>query len=75
MRVELTDENFYTSWQEQILEKSSFQKIKGFLQDMARFDPRNPLNRPSTPPSTTWFEFLLDEQLLEKHLAKEHPGI
>lgn len=41
---------------------------------MAAFDPRNPLKRPSTPPATTWFEFLLDEDLLEKHLSKDKPG-
>ncbi|KAL0962622.1 hypothetical protein UPYG_G00342890 [Umbra pygmaea] len=30
-------------------------------------------SRPSTPPQTSWFEFLLDEMLLEKHLQKTHP--
>ncbi|KAJ8000275.1 hypothetical protein DPEC_G00203150 [Dallia pectoralis] len=30
-------------------------------------------SRPSTPPQTSWFEFLLDEMLLEKHLQKSHP--
>ncbi|MBN3295373.1 INT8 protein, partial [Amia calva] len=30
-------------------------------------------SRPCTPPQTTWFEFLLDEDLLEKHLQKTSP--
>ncbi|CDQ59677.1 integrator complex subunit 8 [Oncorhynchus tshawytscha] len=30
-------------------------------------------SRPSTPPQTSWFEFLLDEMLLENHLQKSHP--
>ncbi|KAJ8389423.1 hypothetical protein AAFF_G00119610 [Aldrovandia affinis] len=30
-------------------------------------------SRPSTPPQTSWFEFLLDEVLLEKHLQKSYP--
>ncbi|XP_078253292.1 integrator complex subunit 8 isoform X2 [Rhinoraja longicauda] len=30
-------------------------------------------SRPSTPPQTIWFEFLLDEGLLEKHLQKCYP--
>ncbi|MBN3314365.1 INT8 protein, partial [Atractosteus spatula] len=30
-------------------------------------------SRPCTPPQTTWFEFLLDEALLEKHLQKPSP--
>lgn len=29
--------------------------------------------RPSTPPQTSWFEFLLEESLLEKHLQKPSP--
>ena len=41
---------------------------------MAAFDPKNPLKRPSTPQSTAWFEFLLDDSLLEKHLAGNNPG-
>lgn len=32
-------------------------------------------SRPSTPPQTSWFEFLLDEMLLENHLQKSHPGL
>ncbi|XP_055489668.1 integrator complex subunit 8 isoform X3 [Leucoraja erinacea] len=31
-------------------------------------------SRPSTPPQTIWFEFLLDEGLLEKHLQKCYPA-
>nr|XP_006635876.1 PREDICTED: integrator complex subunit 8 [Lepisosteus oculatus] len=31
-------------------------------------------SRPCTPPQTTWFEFLLDEALLEKHLQKPSPA-
>lgn len=31
-------------------------------------------SRPSTPLQTTWFEFLLDGSLLEKHLQKTNPG-
>uniref|UniRef100_A0A3B4ELE2 INTS8 TPR repeats domain-containing protein n=1 Tax=Pygocentrus nattereri TaxID=42514 RepID=A0A3B4ELE2_PYGNA len=30
-------------------------------------------SRPSTPPQTSWFEFLLDPSLLEQHLQKSHP--
>lgn len=30
--------------------------------------------RPSTPLQTSWFEFLLDGSLLEKHLQKSNPG-
>uniref|UniRef100_A0A3P8ZRA5 INTS8 TPR repeats domain-containing protein n=1 Tax=Esox lucius TaxID=8010 RepID=A0A3P8ZRA5_ESOLU len=30
-------------------------------------------SRPTTPPQTSWFEFLLDEMLLEIHLQKSHP--
>ncbi|XP_029447593.1 integrator complex subunit 8 isoform X1 [Rhinatrema bivittatum] len=30
-------------------------------------------SRPCTPPQTSWFEFLLDESLLEKHLQKSSP--
>uniref|UniRef100_UPI00398F28C5 integrator complex subunit 8 isoform X2 n=1 Tax=Pristiophorus japonicus TaxID=55135 RepID=UPI00398F28C5 len=30
-------------------------------------------SRPCTPPQTIWFEFLLDEGLLEKHLQKSYP--
>uniref|UniRef100_A0A4W3HA49 Integrator complex subunit 8 n=2 Tax=Callorhinchus milii TaxID=7868 RepID=A0A4W3HA49_CALMI len=30
-------------------------------------------SRPCTPPQTIWFEFLLDEGLLEKHLQKSFP--
>ncbi|XP_041423173.1 integrator complex subunit 8 isoform X1 [Xenopus laevis] len=29
-------------------------------------------SRPCTPPQTSWFEFLLDDSLLEKHLQKPH---
>ena len=32
-------------------------------------------NRPPTPLRTSWFEFLLDDTLLEKHLCSEKPGI
>lgn len=31
-------------------------------------------SRPSTPLQTSWFEFLLDSSLLEKHLQKTNPG-
>lgn len=31
-------------------------------------------SRPCTPPQTCWFEFLLEESLLEKHLRKPCPG-
>lgn len=31
-------------------------------------------SRPCTPPQTCWFEFLLEESLLEKHLRKACPG-
>lgn len=31
-------------------------------------------SRPCTPPQTCWFEFLLEESLLEKHLRKTCPG-
>ena len=31
-------------------------------------------SRPSTPLQTSWFEFLLDGSLLEKHLEKSNPG-
>lgn len=31
-------------------------------------------SRPCTPPQTCWFEFLLEETLLEKHLRKACPG-
>lgn len=31
-------------------------------------------SRPCTPPQTSWFEFLLQESLLEKHLRKPCPG-
>uniref|UniRef100_A0A7N8YQH0 Integrator complex subunit 8 n=1 Tax=Mastacembelus armatus TaxID=205130 RepID=A0A7N8YQH0_9TELE len=31
-------------------------------------------SRPSTPLQTSWFEFLLDSSLLEKHLQKSNPG-
>lgn len=31
-------------------------------------------SRPCTPPQTSWFEFLLEEQLLEQHLRKPSPG-
>ncbi len=31
-------------------------------------------SRPSTPLQTSWFEFLLDGSLLEKHLQKSNPG-
>nr|XP_021527005.1 integrator complex subunit 8-like [Aotus nancymaae] len=30
-------------------------------------------SRPCTPPQTCWFEFLLEESLLEKHLRKPCP--
>lgn len=30
-------------------------------------------SRPNTPPQTSWFEFLLDESLLENHLQKSSP--
>ncbi|KAM5157278.1 integrator complex subunit 8 isoform 1-T2 [Mantella aurantiaca] len=30
-------------------------------------------SRPCTPPQTSWFEFLLDESLLEAHLQKSSP--
>lgn len=30
--------------------------------------------RPSTPPQISWFEFLLDSSLLEKHLKNLGPG-
>uniref|UniRef100_A0A8C4GQI6 INTS8 TPR repeats domain-containing protein n=1 Tax=Dicentrarchus labrax TaxID=13489 RepID=A0A8C4GQI6_DICLA len=30
-------------------------------------------SRPSTPLQTSWFEFLLDGSLLEKHLERSHP--
>ncbi|KAI4882608.1 hypothetical protein NFI96_032804 [Prochilodus magdalenae] len=30
-------------------------------------------SRPSTPPQTSWFEFLLDPSLLEHHLQKANP--
>uniref|UniRef100_A0A8C6XAT4 Integrator complex subunit 8 n=1 Tax=Naja naja TaxID=35670 RepID=A0A8C6XAT4_NAJNA len=30
-------------------------------------------SRPCTPPQTSWFEFLLEESLLEKHLKKASP--
>ncbi|KAM4688564.1 integrator complex subunit 8 [Discoglossus pictus] len=30
-------------------------------------------SRPCTPPQTSWFEFLLDESLLESHLLKAFP--
>ncbi|KAL4629777.1 integrator complex subunit 8 [Arapaima gigas] len=30
-------------------------------------------SRPCTPPQTSWFEFLLDERLLEKHLQGRSP--
>ncbi|XP_053571189.1 integrator complex subunit 8 [Bombina bombina] len=30
-------------------------------------------SRPCTPPQTSWFEFLLDESLLESHLQKSFP--
>lgn len=30
--------------------------------------------RPSTPLQTSWFEFLLDGGLLEKHLQNSHAG-
>lgn len=32
-------------------------------------------SRPCTPPQTCWFEFLLEESLLEKHLRKPCPGM
>lgn len=31
-------------------------------------------SRPCTPPQTSWFEFLLEEALLEQHLQKPSPG-
>ena len=31
-------------------------------------------SRPCTPPQTSWFEFLLEESLLVKHLRKPCPG-
>lgn len=31
-------------------------------------------SRPCTPPQTSWFEFLLEEDLLEQHLRKPSPG-
>lgn len=31
-------------------------------------------SRPGTPLQTSWFEFLLDSSLLEKHLQKINPG-
>lgn len=31
-------------------------------------------SRPCTPPQTSWFEFLLDETLLEQHLQGSSPG-
>ena len=31
-------------------------------------------SRPCTPPQTSWFEFLLEESLLETHLHKPCPG-
>lgn len=31
-------------------------------------------SRPSTPPQISWFEFLLDSSLLEKHLQNLGPG-
>ena len=42
---------------------------------MTDFDPINPLMRPKTPERTSWFEFLLDANLLEKHLTAERTGI
>lgn len=30
---------------------------------------------PSSLPAVSWFEFLLDEELLEKHLQKDNPGM
>ncbi|KAJ8267890.1 hypothetical protein COCON_G00130620 [Conger conger] len=30
-------------------------------------------SRPNTPPQTSWFEFLLDDSLLENHLQKRSP--
>lgn len=30
--------------------------------------------RPSTPLQTSWFEFLLDGTLLQRHLQKSNPG-
>ena len=30
---------------------------------------------PSSLPAVSWFEFLLNEELLEKHLQKENPGM
>lgn len=32
-------------------------------------------SRPGTPLQTSWFEFLLDDSLLEKHLQKSNPGL
>lgn len=31
-------------------------------------------SRPCTPPQTSWFEFLLDDSLMEAHLQKLFPG-
>lgn len=31
-------------------------------------------SRPCTPPQTSWFEFVLEEALLEQHLQKPSPG-
>ena len=42
---------------------------------MSSFHPIKPLSRPTTPDRTSWFEFLLDAFLLEKHLSGENPGI
>ncbi len=37
-------------------------------------DAEDSPEQPGTSPVRTWFEFLLDEDLLERHLAEENPG-
>lgn len=37
--------------------------------------PRSPLGPgPATMPAMSWYEFVLNEKLLEEHLRKENPG-
>ncbi|KAI0221717.1 Integrator complex subunit 8 [Lamellibrachia satsuma] len=40
---------------------------------MPEFDPRNHFQQPSTPTAVSWFEFLLDPSLLEKHFSEDNP--
>ena len=41
---------------------------------MPEFDPRNHFQQPSTPTAVSWFEFLLDPSLLERHFNEDDPG-